>query len=95
MDSILTTGSRLTRSLMRLPFRVRRWARLRTLWPKAEDLDRMSPEERDRYFRSIGLYERSEAALAEYREAQDQRRLGSRVHASETGDPGRREAPSS
>jgi len=75
MDSILTTGSRMSHTLRHLPTRARRWFKYRGRWPMPEDFDRMTPEQFDRYIRSIGFDERAAAAKAEYQGAQDQSRV--------------------
>lgn len=95
MDSILTTGSRMSQTLRHLPTRARRWFKYRGRWPMPEDFDRMTPEQFDRYNRSRGLDERAAAAMAEYRGAQDQSRVDARVHASQTSHLDRRDPPGS
>jgi hypothetical protein len=95
MDSILTTGSRMSHTLRHLPTRARRWFKYRGRWPMPEDFDRMSPEQLDRYFRSIGLDEGSAAAMAEYRGAQGQSRMDANVSASQASHVDRRGPPGS
>jgi hypothetical protein len=95
MDSILTTGSRMSHKLRHLPTTARRWFKYRGRWPMPEDFDRMSPEHFDRYIRSIGFDERAVAAMAEYRGAQDQSRVDAGVQASQTSHLDRRDPPGS
>jgi len=95
MDSILTTGSRMSRSFRNARFRLWRRFKLRGRWPMPEDFDRMTPDQFDRFVRSIGLDEQIEAAMAEYRGAQHQSRVGAGVLATSASDLDRRDPPSS
>ena len=95
MDSILTTGSRMSRTLRHMPARARRWFKYRGRWPMPEDFDRLSPEQFDRYVRSIGLDEQAAVAMAEYRGVQDQSRVVAGAPASEASHLDRRDPPGS
>ena len=66
-------------------FRVRVIGRykMRNFWPSPDDIDRMSTEEREAWFKSIGLDESIDAALREDEEERDQDRAVATVSAEE------------
>jgi hypothetical protein len=68
-----------------------RW-RHRGSWPTPKDIDRMSTDEREAWFKSIGLDESIDAALREDEEERDQDRAEPTVSTAQAGVAGRRDA---
>jgi hypothetical protein len=61
---------------------IRRW-QMRGFWPRPRDLDRMTREELEAFFRSVGLDESIDAALQEIEAERDQNLVVASVSAEE------------